>query len=336
MRATPTCRLLLLAGLLGGCVLGAAAGARAQEPYPLSIATGGVTGIYYQIGAAICRLLRDHPPTVPIACTTNGSQGSVANLIGVRFGQAPVAVVQADVLHDAAMGTGAFANQRPDGGVRALFSPVPEAFMVLTPGDRRVTSVADLRGRRVSVGAPASGSEVTLRRLLDARGWSPGAFAELIDVQNSLQAVALCRGLVDAAAFVAANPAPILQEATFACDARFVPLDPEFTRSMVERYPYYVPAVVPGGLYPNNPAPVPTVGVRAVVVASAGTPDEVVHAVTRTVFENLAEFRTLHLAFASVEAEDMLHHCLFAPVHPGAARYYREAGLRAPPSCLPG
>jgi TRAP transporter TAXI family solute receptor len=331
-RATAACRLLLLA--LG--VLGAAAGVRAQEPYPLSIATGSVTGIYYQIGAAICRLLQDHPPAVPITCATDGSQGSVANLAGLRLGQAPFAVVQADVLHDAVSGTGVFASQRSDGGARALFSPVPETFAVLTRGDSRVQSVADLRGRRVSVGAPASGSEATFRRLLAARGWSPATFAELAEVQNSLQAVALCRGLVDAAAFVAANPAPVLQEATFACDARFVPLDPEFARSLAERYPYYVPAVVPGGLYPNNPAPVPTVGVRAVVVASAGTPDAVVHAVTRTVFENLAEFRTLHLAFAAVEAEDMLRHCLFAPVHPGAARYYREAGLRPPPPCLPG
>ena len=82
-RATAACRLLLLA--LG--VLGAAAGVRAQEPYPLSIATGGVTGIYYQIGAAICRLLQDHPPAVPMTCTTEGSQGSVANLVGVRFGR---------------------------------------------------------------------------------------------------------------------------------------------------------------------------------------------------------------------------------------------------------
>ena len=329
-RATAACRLLLLAG----CALGAAAGAHAQEPYPLSIATGGVTGIYYQIGAAICRLLQDHPPAVPMTCTTEGSQGSVANLVGVRFGRVPLAVVQADVLHDAV--TGSLANQPPDDGVRALFSPVPEAFMVLTRGDASVPSVADLRGRRVSVGAPASGSELTFRRLLAARGWSPAAFAKLVDVQNSLQAAALCRGLVDATALVAANPTPAVQEATFACDARFVPLEPEFVRSMVERYPYYVPAVVPGGLYPNNPAPVPTVGVRAVVVASAGTPDEVVHAVTRAVFENLAEFRTLHLAFAAVEAEGMLHHCLFAPLHPGAARYYREAGLRPPPSCLPG
>jgi uncharacterized protein len=331
MRATTAaCRFLLL----GACVLGAAAGAHAREPYPLSIATGGVTGIYYQIGAAICRLLQDHPPAVPITCTTEGSQGSVANLIGVRFGRVPLAVVQGDVLHDAV--TGSLANQRPEDGVRALFSPVPEAFMVLTRGDGRVPSVADLRGRRVSVGAPASGSELTFRRLLAARGWSPAAFAELVDVRNSLQAVALCRGLVDATALVAANPTPAVQEATFACDARFVPLDPEFTRSVVERYPYYVPAVVPGGLYPNNPAPIPTVGVRAVVVAAAGTPDEVVHAVTRAVFENLAEFRTLHLAFAAVEAEDMLHHCLFAPLHPGAARYYREARLGLPPSCLPG
>jgi TRAP transporter TAXI family solute receptor len=329
-----TCRLL--SSLL--CVslaLVAAAPLRA-EPYRLAIATGGVTGIYYQFGAAICRLLSDHPPAWPMDCSTEGSAGSAGNLVALRERQIPLALAQSDSLHDAVTATGAFAGRGVDTQVRALFSPVTEAFMVLTRADDWVTQVIDLRGLRINIGAPASGSEITFRRLLNARGWTPGDFGRMSGLRASLQANALCAGRVDAISFVAANPVPVMQEATFACKSRFVPLDQEFARALIERYPYYVPAEIPAGLYPNNPDPVSTIGVRAVLVASAATPDDVVYEVTRTVFENLPELRTLHLAFAAIGVDDMLDQCVFAPVHPGAARYFREAGLKMPRQCLPG
>ena len=332
---SPINRRLLWSVVSVGVLLGAAAPVRA-EPYQLSIATGGVTGIYYQFGAAICRLLTDHPPAVPMACTTEGSAGSVRNLIELGEGATQLALAQSDSLYDAATATGTFSGRDRDTTVRALFSPVTEAFMVLTRAADWVAQVVDLRGLRINIGAPASGSEATFRRLLAARGWSPGDFAKLSDLRASLQASALCAGRVDAISFVAANPVPLMQEATFSCRSRFVALDQEFARALIERHPYYVPAEVPGGLYPNNPDPVPTIGVRAVVVASSSTPDDVVYQITKTVFENLAELRTLHLAFANIEADDMVDQCVFAPVHPGAARYYREAGLMMPRQCLGG
>jgi TRAP transporter TAXI family solute receptor len=126
-----------------------------------------------------------------------------------------------------------------------------------------------------------------------------------------------------------------MQEATFACAARLVPLDQDFTRTMIERYPYYLAAVVPGGLYPNNPDPTPTIGVRGIVIAGTDLPDEIAYAVTKTLFTQLPEFRTLHLAFANSAAAEMLDQCVFAEVHPGAARYYREARLPMPRRCLP-
>lgn len=304
-------------------------------PYRLAIATGGVTGIYYQFGAAICRLLRDHPPARPINCITEGSPGSVWNLQQLRDDRYPLAITQSDTLYDAATGSGSFASQGPDKKLRALFSPVAEAFMVLTRVRDWVPTIADLRGLRINIGAPTSGAEATFRELLAARGWSASEFSKVAGVRTSLQASALCNGQVDAISFVAANPVPIMQEATFTCRSRFVPLDQAFARALIERFPYYVPAEIPGGLYPNNPDPVPTIGVRAVVVASSDTPDDVVYTITKTVFRQLAELRTLHLAFAHVTAEDMLDQCVFAPVHAGAARYYREAGLKMPRRCLP-
>ena len=306
------------------------------EPYRLAIATGGVTGIYYQIGAAICRLLRDHPPAHAIDCRTEGSAGSIANLLSLGQDEVPLALAQADSLHDAVTGTGGFANRPPDTRLRALFSPVVETFLVLSRAGDSATQIADLKGHRVNIGPPASGTEVTFRQLMAARGWSDTDFTALLGIRSSQQAAALCGGRVDAIAFVAANPVPVVQEATFSCAARLLPLDQKFTNMIIEHHPYYVPATVPGGVYPNNPQPTPTIGVRGVVVASAATPDELVYEVTRTVFKNVAELRTLHLAFADVVADEMLHQCMFAPIHPGAARYYREAGLKLPARCLPG
>jgi uncharacterized protein len=320
--------------LLALLLAGPARAAAGETPFPMPITTGGVTGIYYQIGAAICRLLGDHPPARPIDCRTEGSAGSVANARLVAQGGAVLGLVQGDTLHDAVTGTGAFATLSPDSRLRALFSPVVETFLVVTAADRWVPQVADLRGRRINIGAPASGSEVTFRQMMAARGWSAADFAALTGFRASQQAVALCAGRVDAVAFVAANPVPVIQDATFTCAARFVPLEQAFADAMVARHPYYVRAAIPGGLYPNNPDPTPTIGVRGVVVASATSPDDVVYEVTRTVFERVAELRTLHLAFAHATAEDMVDQCVFAPVHPGAARYYREAGLRMPRRCI--
>lgn len=325
-------RLFLALAALG--LSAQAAAAQDRPPFRLAIATGGVTGIYYQIGAAICRLLREHPPQRPIECINEGSNGAVRNLIDMRWGRVPLALTQSDSLHYAVTGTGPFAGSGPDREVRALFTLVTEAFAVLTRGDNAVGSPAELKGRRVSTGAPASGTDTTFRRLMAARGWSPREFQLLTDTTSALQAAALCRGTVDAIAVVGANPSPSLQEATFACNARFVPINLAFASAMIEQGPYYVPALIPGGLYPNNPMPTETVGVRATLVAPAGTPDDVVYEVTRAVLDHLPELKTFHLAFAPIEREEILRYCVFAPIHPGAERYYRERGF--PVATCPG
>lgn len=315
-------------------LLVAAAEGQAATPFPLAIGTGGVTGIYYQIGAALCRLLRDHPPAVPIDCSTEGTAGSADNVERIAAGALPLGLAQGDTLRDAVTGEGAFAGKPLDGRLRALFSPVVETFLVLTTARNWVPRVSDLRGRRINIGPPASGSEITFHQMMRARGWQPGDFGQITTIRSSLQAQALCGGLVDAVAFVAANPVPVMQEATFVCAARLVPLDREFASSMIEKNRAYVPAVVAGGVYPNNPDPTPTIGVRGVVIASADLPDEIAYIVTRTLFTRMPEFRTLHLAFAHAQPNELVDQCMFAEVHPGAARYYREAGLTMPRRCL--
>lgn len=303
-----------------------AAPARA-EPYPLAIATGGVTGVYYQIGAAICRLLRDHPPAVPITCTTDGSPGAVQNLIDLRGGGAKLALVQADTLYDAVRGEGPFARFGPDRQVRAMFTLVTETVNVLTREAEPAASLADLRGRRVNIGAPASGTEVTFRRLMAARGWTDADFAGFTEFRTTLQADALCNEETDGTVFVGANPSAAMQQSTFACSARLVPIADTFMTALGRRYPFYTAAVIPGGTYPANPEPVPTIGVRATLTAASATPSVVVHAVTAVVLDHLDELRQLHLAFVGIDLAEVTRHCVMAPLHPGTVRYLRERRL---------
>jgi uncharacterized protein len=301
--------------------------AAAAEPYGLNIGTGGVTGVYYQVGAAICRLLREHPPRHPVDCTVQATAGAVRNLIDIRYGAAAMALTQADSLFYAMRGEGPFVTAGPDRRTRAMFTLLTETVNVLTREDEPAERIADLRGRRVNIGPPGSGTAVTFRRLIDERGWTRSDFAGFTDYRSALQAEALCGERTDAMVFVAANPSPEMQDATFACRARLVPIADEFARAMTGRYPYYVPAVIPAATYPNNPSPVATIGIRATLVAARETPEEVVHEVTQAVLDHLDEFRTLHLAFKDVRLEDITRHCVFAPLHPGTARYLRERGL---------
>ena len=124
-------RRILLALLLVTALL-APASSRAATPYPLGIGTGGVTGIYYQVGAALCRLLRDHPTATPIDCSTEGTAGSASNVQLVAAGRLPLGLAQGDTLHDAVTGEGAFAGAPLAGRLRVLFSPVIETLLVLT------------------------------------------------------------------------------------------------------------------------------------------------------------------------------------------------------------
>ena len=165
---------------------------------------------------------------------------------------------------------------------------------------------------------------------MEARGWSTTDFLEISTIRSSLQAQALCRGAVDAVAFVAANPVPVMQEATFACAARLVPLDQDFTRTMIERYPYYLAAVVPGGLYPNNPDPDPDDrGPRHRDRGHGPARRDRLRCYQDLVPPNcLSSARSISPSPTAAAAE-MLDQCVFAEVHPGAARYYREARAAA-------
>jgi TRAP transporter TAXI family solute receptor len=315
-------------GLMAGAALLAADLASAQEQKFIAIGTGGVTGVYYPTGGAICRLVNIDRQAHGIRCSVESTGGSVYNVNTMRQGELDFGVVQSDVQYNALNGVGEeFKDQGPYEGLRAVFAVHPEPFTVLARADSGIESFDDLTGKRVNIGNPGSGQRATMEVLMDAKGWTRDDFALASELKSAEQSQALADNNVDAIVFTVGHPNGSIQEATTTTDARLIPVAGPEVEALVEENPYYSKAVIPGGMYPGNPDDVETFGVRATFVSSADVPEEVVYQVVKAVFENFEDFKKLHPAFAQLEKEELITAALSAPLHPGAERYYKEAGL---------
>jgi uncharacterized protein len=314
-------------GTVAAVALVAGSASFAQDQTFISIGTGGVTGVYYPAGGAICRLVNRDRAEHGIRCGVESTGGSIFNVNAVRAGDLEFGVVQSDWQFHAVHGTSAFEDQGPFEELRAVFSLHPEPFNVVARADSGISTFEDLLGKRVNVGNPGSGTRGTMDVVMEAMGWSYDDFAVASELQAGEHGQALCDNNIDAFVYPVGHPSGNIQEATTACDSVLIDLDNDAIRALVEERPYYRMATVPGGMYRGNPNDVTTFGVGATFVTSANVSDDVVYELVRAVFENLETFQSLHPALADLDPEQMAQDGLSAPLHDGAARYFREAGL---------
>ncbi|MEM9474138.1 MAG: TAXI family TRAP transporter solute-binding subunit [Pseudomonadota bacterium] len=298
----------------------------AQDTF-ITIGTGGVTGVYYPTGGAICRMLRPGRAEHGIRCGAESTGGSVFNINAIRNGELEFGVAQSDWQFHAFNGTSRFEEQGPFEELRAVFSVHPEPFTVVARADAGIATFEDLKGKRVNVGNPGSGQRGTMEVLMEAMGWTMDDFAVASELQAAEQSQALCDNNIDAMIYTVGHPSGSIQEATTACDSVLVSVDNDATQMLVNDNSFYRTATIPGGLYRGNDGDVQTFGVGATFVTSANVSEDVVYEVVKAVFENIDQFKGLHPAFANLDPSEMANDSLSAPLHPGAERYYREAGL---------
>ncbi|MCM0611422.1 TAXI family TRAP transporter solute-binding subunit [Marinobacter sediminum] len=299
----------------------------AQEQRFVTIGTGGVTGVYYPAGGAICRLVNMDRKEHGIRCSVESTGGSVYNLNAIRQGELDLAVAQSDWQYHAFNGTSQFKDDGPNKDLRAVLSLHPEPFTVVASKGSGITSFEDLEGKRVSVGNPGSGQRATAEVLMDEMGWTMDKFSLAAELKASEQSQALCDGNIDAFFYTVGHPSGSIKEATTSCDSVLVNVDNSSTETLISDNPYYRKATIPGGMYRGSDEDTTTFGVAATFVSSTDVPEEVVYEVVKAVFENFDSFKRLHPAFANLKKEEMVHDALSAPLHPGAAKYYKEAGL---------
>jgi len=299
--------------------------AAAQQRF-ITIGTGGVTGVYYPAGGAICRLVNRDRAKHGLRCSVESTGGSVANVNLLKSGEIEFGVAQSDVQYNATNGAGQFQKDGAYGDLRAVFALHPEPFTVVARKEANVTRFEDFKGKRFNVGNPGSGTLASMNELLAAMGWKMGDFALASELRPDEHGPALCDGKIDGFFYAVGHPSANIQDPTTICGARLVSLTGPAVDRLVKERPYYAVATIPGGMYPNNPQPTTTYGVQATVVSSAKVPAEVIYTVVKTVFDNLDEFKKLHPALSHLKPEDMVKNGLSAPLHEGAARFYREKG----------
>jgi TRAP transporter TAXI family solute receptor len=323
---------LVLTGIALGLALGfggvsGAPDANAQDQQFISIGTGGVTGVYYPTGGAICRLVNRNRKEHGIRCSVESTGGSVYNVNTIRAGELDLGVAQSDVQYNSYNGVSNFADQGAFEDLRAVFSVHPEPFTVVARADAGVSTFDDLKGKRVNIGNPGSGQRATMEVLLDAKGWTLGDFSLASELKPAEQSQALCDNKVDAIVYTVGHPNGSIQEASTACDSVLVSVTGPAVDKLVAENPYYRMATIPGGMYRGTDSDTQTFGVGATLVSSSAVPEEVVYQVVKAVFENFDDFKALHPAFANLKKEEMIADGLSAPLHDGAAKYYKEAGL---------
>jgi TRAP transporter TAXI family solute receptor len=317
---------LAVAGVAFAAAMAGGFDAKAADEQFISIGTGGVTGVYYPTGGAICRLVNKNRKEHGIRCAVESTGGSVYNINTIRAGELDFGVAQSDWQYHAYNGTSKFEDQGPFKKLRAVFSVHPEPFTVVARADSGIKNFDDLKGKRVNVGNPGSGQRGTMEVLMEAKGWTMDDFALASELKSAEQAQALCDNKIDAMVFTVGHPSGSIQEATTSCDSVLVNVTGPAVDKLVNDNPYYRKATIPGGMYNGSPDDITTFGVGATFVTSADVPEDVVYEVVKAVFENFDDFKKLHPAFANLKPEEMIKDGLSAPLHAGALKYYKEKG----------
>ena len=293
----------------------------------VTIGTGGVTGVYYPTGGSICRLVNKGKKEHGVRCSVESTGGSVYNINTIRAGELDMGVAQSDWQYHAYNGTSKFKAKGPFKKLRAIFSVHGEPFTVLARKDSGIKDFNDLKGKRVNIGNPGSGQRGTMESIMKAKGWDKSAFKVAGELKASEQSKALCDNKIDAMVYVVGHPNGSIKEATTTCDTGLVNVKDSVVDKIVADNDYYKYTTIPGGMYKGNPKDTTTFGVAATFVTSSDVSEKVIYNVVKSVFENFDSFKKLHPAFANLSKKDMVSNGNSAPLHRGAIKYYKEAGL---------
>ncbi len=313
-------------GLAAGAALalGLAAPASAQQQF-VSIGTGGVTGVYYPTGGAICRLVNKDRKEHGIRCSAESTGGSIYNINTIRAGELDFGVAQSDWQYHAYNGTSKFADNGKFEKLRAIFSVHPEPVTIIARGDAGISNVTDLKGKRVNIGNAGSGTRGTWEVMEGALGWERSDLKLAGEMKSAETGQALCDNKIDAYFWLVGHPSALTQESLASCDAKMVNATGDAIDKLIADNSFYRKATIPAGMYGDNEE-ITTFGVGATFVTSSDVPADVVYVVVKAVFENFDAFKKLHPAFSNLKAEEMIRDSLSAPLHEGAVRYYKEKG----------
>ena len=288
----------------------------------MTMGTGGTSGTYYGYGGILGNQIKT---TAGITVNVVSTDGSKANILGVDTGNYQLATVQSDVMTYGWEGQRSFEKEGALKSFRVIGGLYAEAVQLLTM-DPNIKSVADLKGKKVSIGAAGSGVYFNAIDILGAAGLTEN------DIQPQYQsfadsADALKDGKIDAAFIVAGAPTPAIQElCTTSKNASLVPIDGDIAKKLMDASPFYTTYNIPANTYDGQTADVTTVTVKATLIVSANASEDQVYNITKAIFDNIEAITTAHAKGAELSLENATDG-ITVPFHKGAAKYYAEKGI---------
>lgn len=315
-------KALALSGAVLALGLMSVTSVQAQQQQ-LSIATAGTTGVFYAYGGAIANIVSRYVPGISMVAESTG--GTVENIKMLGKGQADLATVSADVVHEAYID---YANSKHFRGkkveMHGLFNMYQQPHHIVTLQGGQVNDIDDIRKKRVVVGAPGSGTEVKTRMMLESLGITYRDFRpEFLTFTEGVEA--LQDGTVEAVFLGVNYPAPSIMSLAMTNPVNLVGLTDEQIGLIQQAYPFLNKAVIPANTYKGVPEDTQTVSVQTLVVSGPNMSEETAYQIVKTVFEHKTDLENINHAFKQTTLEQAAD--TFIPLHPGAARYYREVGV---------
>ena len=308
-----------------------AGGAATASTQSLSIATGGTGGVYYPIGGGFAELIGRHLDGYTAVAEVTGA--SVENMALIHRGDATLALVLADTAYQAYNGEGQFEGRRQVKNTRALASIYPNVIQVVTPADSDIKSLSDLKGKRVSVGAPGSGTEVNSRALLESNGITQKDFrAQRLNFNET--ADALRDGDIDAGIWSVGPPTSSIMSLAASRPIRLISISEEEAKAAIETEPVFAQFTLAANTYEGVGEPTQTLGVPNVLIANADLDEELAYQLTKLLFEKKADLVAVHASAENLTVEFTME-ATPVPLHPGAIRYYEEIGVEVPDRLKP-
>ncbi len=305
------------------------AGAPALAQTQLSIATGGTGGVYYPMGGGLAEVINNNVEGYSATAEVTGA--SVENMGLVATGDADLALALADTVQQAQTGTGRFDGQQLE-MLRGLASMYANMIQIVTLEGSGIEGLEDLRGKRVSVGAPGSGTEVNAEAVLSANGIT----YDDIDEQRlnfNETADALANGDIDAGFWSVGAPTSSILNLATTNDIRMIELTDEQIEAAQDANPIFARTTLSGDTY-EGVGDTTVLGVPNVLVVSSEMSDDLAYEITKTMFENISDLQAVHPA-ANQTTIDFTLDATPIPLHAGAIRYYEETGASIPDDLRP-
>ncbi len=288
----------------------------------INVLTGGTSGIYYPLGVALTSALSEAMPNAH--CATQSTKASVENLNLLQIDRGEVAFTLGDSLSDAWMGDKEAGFKQPLKKLRGISALYPNYIQIVARADSGIKTLADLKGKRVSVGAPKSGTELDSRTIISAAGMSYDDFAK-VEYLSYGQSVELMKNRqLDASILSAGLGVSALRDLAASTKVVFVSIPAEVIAKTGK--PAFVAADIPAGTYEGQTQAVPTASIINFLVTRSDLDDDTVYTITKTLYTHLDQLVAAHAAAKVIKMENAIKH-MPLPLHPGAERYYREVGL---------